>query len=69
MFEHWKAYKNRQLDTKEVFAATNTRQASRAESFASIVSVISQRMAHTKNRDTYSTVKLNLARPRGLKNH
>lgn len=48
MFEHWKAYKNRQQDNKDSFGGQ--KNASRAESFASIVSVISQRMAHTKSQ-------------------
>ena len=47
MFEHWKAYKNRQQDDKDCFGVKTTQ--SRAESFASIVSVISQRMANTKS--------------------
>ena len=37
MFEHWKAYKNRQQDNKDCFVVGKTTQ-SRAESFASIVS-------------------------------
>ena len=48
MFEHWKAYKNRQQDTKDGFPTG--KPGSRAESFASIVSVISQRMANTKSQ-------------------
>ena len=49
MFEHWKAYKNRQQDSKG-FGGGEMKGGSRAESFASIVSVISQRMAQTKSQ-------------------
>ena len=48
MFEHWKAYKNRLADPSNV-AEGHMPKSSRAESFASLVSVISKGIADARS--------------------